>query len=78
MHVPNQLLGVPLGQEVTLECQIEASPKPVTYWSHNGSMISNSSRVVSRMTSNNYKYKMILNIKGAFSVRPVTVSVIYA
>uniref|UniRef100_A0A182PWW7 Ig-like domain-containing protein n=1 Tax=Anopheles epiroticus TaxID=199890 RepID=A0A182PWW7_9DIPT len=29
---PNQLVGAPLGTDVTIECQIEASPKSINYW----------------------------------------------
>ncbi|MPC96556.1 Lachesin [Portunus trituberculatus] len=32
IHVPNQLIGSPYGKDVTLECKVEASPKPVTFW----------------------------------------------
>ena len=27
MYIPNQLIGAPLATKITLECQIEASPK---------------------------------------------------
>ena len=30
--VPNQLVGAPLGTDVTIECVIEAFPKAITYW----------------------------------------------
>lgn len=32
MKAPSQLLGAPLGSDVQLECQVEASPLPVSYW----------------------------------------------
>lgn len=32
MKAPSQLLGAPLGSDVQLECQVEASPTPVSYW----------------------------------------------
>lgn len=32
MKAPSQLLGAPLGSDVQLECQVEASPSPVSYW----------------------------------------------
>ncbi|ROT69558.1 putative lachesin, partial [Penaeus vannamei] len=34
IHVPNQLIGSPYGRDVTLECKVEAAPKPVTFWSN--------------------------------------------
>ncbi|CAH2050269.1 unnamed protein product, partial [Iphiclides podalirius] len=32
IQVPNQLLGAPLGTDVTLECYVESSPKSINYW----------------------------------------------
>ncbi|XP_020281032.1 lachesin-like [Pseudomyrmex gracilis] len=32
IHVPNQLVGAPLGTDVVLECFVEASPKSINYW----------------------------------------------
>ncbi|XP_022211531.1 lachesin [Drosophila obscura] len=32
VRAPSQLLGTPLGSDVQLECQVEASPSPVSYW----------------------------------------------
>ena len=34
--VDNQIVGAPLGHNVEIECFIEASPKPVTYWQRVG------------------------------------------
>lgn len=33
--VPNQLLGAPLGTEVTLKCYVEAFPNTINYWVKN-------------------------------------------
>ena len=33
--VPNQLVGAPLGTDVTLECLVEASPRSINYWHGN-------------------------------------------
>ncbi|KAJ9579881.1 hypothetical protein L9F63_004483, partial [Diploptera punctata] len=32
IQVPNQLVGAPLGTDVTLECYVEASPRSINYW----------------------------------------------
>lgn len=32
IHVPNQLVGSPVGTDVSLECHIEAFPKSINYW----------------------------------------------
>lgn len=40
MTIPHQLEGAYLGQEVTLECQTEAYPKSINYWTtERGDMI---------------------------------------
>ena len=32
IQVHNQLVGAPLGSNITLDCLVEASPKPINYW----------------------------------------------
>jgi hypothetical protein len=32
IQVHNQLVGGPLGSNITLDCMVEASPKPINYW----------------------------------------------
>jgi hypothetical protein len=40
MKVPNQLVGAPLSTDVTLICNVEASPKAINYWQReNGKII---------------------------------------
>ncbi|KAL1453454.1 hypothetical protein WDU94_007592, partial [Cyamophila willieti] len=40
IQVPNQLVGAPLGTNVTLQCHVEASPKAINYWTReSGDMI---------------------------------------
>jgi len=68
MFVPNQLLGAPVGGSVTLECQTEAQPRPITYWIRtdannvNGVMLLPSKRykIVSHHTG--YQTSMSLHI----------------
>lgn len=36
VRAPSQLLGAPLGSDVQLECHVEASPTPVSYWLKGG------------------------------------------
>lgn len=40
IHVPNQLVGAPLGTDVGLECFVEASPKSINYWVKDNGKIS--------------------------------------
>ncbi|KAJ9593869.1 hypothetical protein L9F63_027487, partial [Diploptera punctata] len=35
VKVPNQLLGAPLGTNVSLECHVEAFPNTINYWVKN-------------------------------------------
>ncbi|XP_069173872.1 lachesin [Procambarus clarkii] len=35
VHVPNQLVGTPLGSDLFLSCKVEAYPKPITFWKKN-------------------------------------------
>lgn len=37
--IQNQLVGVSLGQKVTLECQSEAYPRSINYWMKNETII---------------------------------------
>lgn len=40
IQVPNQLVGAPLGTDVTIVCNVEASPKAINYWQReNGKII---------------------------------------
>ena len=32
IQVHNQLIGAPMGSNITLDCLVEASPKPIYYW----------------------------------------------
>lgn len=32
IQVPNMLVGAPLGVDITLVCNVEASPKAINYW----------------------------------------------
>lgn len=48
IHVPNQLVGAPLGTDVDLECFVEASPKAINYW-------------VKETGKNDTNYKKIVN-----------------
>ncbi|XP_066989361.1 lachesin-like isoform X1 [Macrobrachium rosenbergii] len=65
IHVPNQLIGAPLGTEARLECNLEASPKSIQYWTRDtGEMlISNDEYSVHESHSNYYMTKMTLVIK---------------
>jgi hypothetical protein len=62
IQVPNQLVGAPLGTDVTLECYVEASPKSINYWVRDTEMV---------ISSDKYEVDMIS--KSIFEVRMVLV-----
>ncbi|XP_023159089.1 lachesin [Ceratitis capitata] len=65
VQVPNQLVGAPVLTDVTLVCNVEASPKAINYWQReNGEMIIAGDRYVLTEKENNmYAIEMILHIK---------------
>ncbi|XP_033211072.1 lachesin-like [Belonocnema kinseyi] len=66
IQVPNQLVGAPTTTDVTLVCYVEASPKPINYWTRDtGEMIiSNDKYAMSEAKSSVYSAQMRLLIKG--------------
>ncbi|XP_049311976.1 neurotrimin isoform X2 [Bactrocera dorsalis] len=65
VQVPNQLVGAPVLTDVTLVCNVEASPKAINYWQReNGEMIIAGDRYVLTEKENNmYSIEMILHIR---------------
>ncbi|XP_045769979.1 lachesin-like isoform X2 [Maniola jurtina] len=59
IQVPNQLVGAPLGTDVTLECYVESSPKSINYW------VRDSNEMV--ISSN--KYEVVNTIISSFESR---------
>ena len=65
MWIPHQLVGAPIGYNVTLECNSEAFPTSLNYWMmENGEMIHNSHKYhVENIVGNPfYKTNMRLTI----------------
>ena len=38
IEVKNQVVGAPVGTNIVLRCDIQASPKPMTFWSKKSGM----------------------------------------
>lgn len=58
IQVPNQLVGAPVGTDVTIQCIVEACPKAINYWTkEKGEMIINSD-----------KYQMDEGVQSAYGV----------
>ncbi|GAB0095805.1 neuronal growth regulator 1 isoform X1 [Sergentomyia squamirostris] len=65
IQVPNQLVGAPYGTDVTLICNVEASPKAINYWQReNGEMIITNDRYSMTESENSmYAVQMTLVIR---------------
>ncbi|XP_076233887.1 lachesin [Calliopsis andreniformis] len=65
IHVPNQLVGAPLGTDVVLECFVEASPKSINYWVKDDAMIiSSQQRDVQATVKSQFEVRMVLTIRN--------------
>ncbi|XP_018565139.1 lachesin-like [Anoplophora glabripennis] len=65
IHVPNQLVGAPLGTDVTLECNVEAYPKSINYWVRDtGEMVVSSAKYDVQVVS-----KSVFHVKMTVIVR---------
>ncbi|XP_076680806.1 lachesin [Andrena cerasifolii] len=64
IHVPNQLVGAPLGTDVVLECFVEASPKTINYWLKDDEMIFNQHHDVQAIAKSQFEVRMVLTIRN--------------
>ncbi|XP_043251455.1 lachesin-like [Colletes gigas] len=65
IHVPNQLVGAPLGTDVVLECFVEASPKSINYWVKDSAMIiSSQQHDVQAIMKSQFEVRMVLTIRN--------------
>ncbi len=58
MWVPDQQLQIRRGQPAKLVCYVEAHPKALTYWEHNGRMVQNGGRYTVTEHVGNPEYKV--------------------
>lgn len=64
LWIPNQLVGAPLGRDVTLDCHTEAYPSSINYWGRRkGEMIISSEKYTVMLKDKSYKTHMQLTIK---------------
>ncbi|KFM65868.1 Kazal-type serine protease inhibitor domain-containing protein 1, partial [Stegodyphus mimosarum] len=56
--IPNQLVGAPIGTDVSLDCNLESYPQSVTYWNREGGT----------MVLTNDKYNSLLMNTGLYKV----------
>ncbi|XP_055713284.1 lachesin [Phlebotomus papatasi] len=66
IQVPNQLVGAPLGTDVTIECHVEASPKSINYWIRDtGEMIVSSAKYHVQETAKSiYETRMSVTVRN--------------
>ena len=60
--IKNQLVGASLGTDLVLECETEAYPKPVSYWSRDNEIVP-----IGELLLFNYYYRIEVN-RGAVKV----------
>ncbi|XP_077555320.1 lachesin-like [Haemaphysalis longicornis] len=62
--IPNQLIGAPLGGEVVMDCNTEAFPISINYWTlESGDLIAESAKYSLNRTEGVYKVHMRLRIR---------------
>lgn len=64
--IPNQLVGAPVGTDVTLECHLETHPRGITYWVREDGavLISNAKYDSVAIESGPYKLQLRLTIRN--------------
>ncbi|XP_063704989.1 lachesin-like isoform X2 [Culicoides brevitarsis] len=64
IHVPNQLVGSPIGTDVMLECIIQASPKAISYWIRDtGEMVVSSQKyLMKEILKSPYETRALLTV----------------
>jgi len=64
--VPNQLVGAPLGTDVTIDCMTEAYPRPISFWLFHESrtMVFSGSKHNLIVDEDGYKAHMMLTIRS--------------
>nr|CAH0098177.1 unnamed protein product [Daphnia galeata] len=65
IQVHNQLVGGPLGSNITLDCMVEASPKPINYWARESGeiIIPNDKYRMEEIDVNTYTTRLRLHLR---------------
>ncbi|XP_020290107.1 lachesin-like isoform X2 [Pseudomyrmex gracilis] len=67
IFVPNQLVGAPVGTNVTIDCQTEAYPRAMNYWFLGDEMILSNEKYSTTFMESSYRTSMKLTIKNLTS-----------
>ncbi|CAM1324504.1 Uncharacterised protein r2_g3326 [Pycnogonum litorale] len=63
LWIPEQLIGAVIDSKIKLVCNVEAFPKPITYWKNtSNNVVISSDRYLSTVTETTYKTQMKLTI----------------
>ncbi|XP_073972762.1 lachesin-like isoform X1 [Rhodnius prolixus] len=65
--IPNQLVGAPIGTDVTIECNTEAYPKAISYWVYDGTMLLPTKKYLTKSQDNSYRTHMKLTVRNLTS-----------
>nr|CAH7758191.1 unnamed protein product [Callosobruchus chinensis] len=63
IYVPNQLVGAPVGTDVTLHCHVEAYPRAISYWARDGAVLLASKKHGTESAENGYRTHMRLTVR---------------
>ncbi|CAG9581300.1 unnamed protein product [Danaus chrysippus] len=65
IQIPNQIVGAPLGTDVTLECYVESSPRSINYWikDTNEMVISSEKFEVMNTVISSFESRMTLTVR---------------
>ncbi|XP_065225680.1 lachesin-like isoform X2 [Planococcus citri] len=61
--VSNQLVGAPVGTDVTIDCQTEAHPRAISYWMFGDGMLLSANKHGTEISENSYRTHMKLTVK---------------
>nr|XP_023024638.1 lachesin-like [Leptinotarsa decemlineata] len=64
IFVPNQLVGAPMGSDVTIDCHTEAYPRAISYWVYDNIMLLSTKKYGTKITENSYRTHMELTVRN--------------
>ncbi|KAG1687906.1 Lachesin [Nymphon striatum] len=64
ISVPNQLIGAPLHSQISLLCEVEGFPLPMTSWRKYNDLIMSNNKQETSVVEKNYKLYMTLKIRS--------------
>lgn len=62
--VSNQLVGAPVGTDVSIDCHVETYPRAINYWIFNDGMLLSANKHSTEVLENGYTTRMKLTVKN--------------